>query len=81
MMLSRNQFAHLSTRQTGSTEGPKNVSSGINGFGRIGRLVFRAASANPDVVVKAINDPPATWNCLEPARWILTNAEMRGPVP
>ncbi len=30
---------------------------GINGFGRIGRLVFRAASANPDVTVKAINDP------------------------
>jgi len=30
---------------------------GINGFGRIGRLVFRAASANPDVAVKAVNDP------------------------
>jgi glyceraldehyde 3-phosphate dehydrogenase len=30
---------------------------GINGFGRIGRLVFRAASANPEVTVKAINDP------------------------
>jgi len=30
---------------------------GINGFGRIGRLVFRAASANPDVSVKAVNDP------------------------
>jgi len=30
---------------------------GINGFGRIGRLVFRAASANSDVDVKAINDP------------------------
>mmetsp|Transcript_134697 Transcript_134697/g.336096 ORF Transcript_134697/g.336096 Transcript_134697/m.336096 type:complete len:785 (-) Transcript_134697:57-2411(-) len=30
---------------------------GINGFGRIGRLVFRAAVANPDVVVTAINDP------------------------
>lgn len=30
---------------------------GINGFGRIGRLVFRAAVANPDVVVKAVNDP------------------------
>jgi len=30
---------------------------GINGFGRIGRLVFRAASANPDVTVKCINDP------------------------
>jgi len=30
---------------------------GINGFGRIGRLVFRAASANPDVTIKAVNDP------------------------
>merc|ERR1719291_1237947 len=30
---------------------------GINGFGRIGRLVFRAAMGNPDVQVKAVNDP------------------------
>jgi len=30
---------------------------GINGFGRIGRLVFRAAMANPEVEVKAVNDP------------------------
>jgi len=30
---------------------------GINGFGRIGRLVFRAAIANPDVDVRAVNDP------------------------
>jgi len=30
---------------------------GINGFGRIGRLVFRAAMANPNVTVKAVNDP------------------------
>merc|ERR1712113_1025985 len=30
---------------------------GINGFGRIGRLVFRAAVANPDITVKAVNDP------------------------
>jgi len=30
---------------------------GINGFGRIGRLVFRAASANPEISVKGINDP------------------------
>jgi len=30
---------------------------GINGFGRIGRLVFRAGMANPDVQVKAVNDP------------------------
>ena len=30
---------------------------GINGFGRIGRLVFRAALSNPGVQVVAINDP------------------------
>jgi len=30
---------------------------GINGFGRIGRLVFRAAMGNSDVAVKAVNDP------------------------
>jgi len=30
---------------------------GINGFGRIGRLVFRAAMANPKVEVVAVNDP------------------------
>jgi glyceraldehyde 3-phosphate dehydrogenase len=30
---------------------------GINGFGRIGRLVTRAAIANPQTVVKAINEP------------------------
>jgi len=30
---------------------------GINGFGRIGRLVFRAACQNPDVKVVAINEP------------------------
>ncbi len=29
---------------------------GINGFGRIGRMVFRASLANPDVEVVAIND-------------------------
>eukprot|EP01138_Halocafeteria_seosinensis_P014497 gb/GECG01014800.1/.p1 GENE.gb/GECG01014800.1/~~gb/GECG01014800.1/.p1 ORF type:complete len:344 (+),score=59.89 gb/GECG01014800.1/:1-1032(+) len=30
---------------------------GINGFGRIGRLVCRAAMKNPNVTVKAVNDP------------------------
>ena len=30
---------------------------GINGFGRIGRLVFRAASSNPDAEIAGINDP------------------------
>jgi glyceraldehyde 3-phosphate dehydrogenase len=30
---------------------------GINGFGRIGRLVFRAALENPNAEVVAVNDP------------------------
>jgi glyceraldehyde 3-phosphate dehydrogenase len=30
---------------------------GINGFGRIGRLVFRAAMGNPECEVVAVNDP------------------------
>ncbi len=33
------------------------VKVGINGFGRIGRLVFRASLARTDVQVVAINDP------------------------
>ncbi len=33
------------------------VKVGINGFGRIGRLVFRAAVENPQVEVTGINDP------------------------
>ena len=35
---------------------------GINGFGRIGRLVFRAALTHDDVEVLAVNDPFMT--CL-----------------
>ncbi|TPX47999.1 glyceraldehyde-3-phosphate dehydrogenase (phosphorylating) [Synchytrium endobioticum] len=33
------------------------ISIGINGFGRIGRLVFRASLEKPEVQVMAINDP------------------------
>jgi|SRR5690554_2519278 len=33
------------------------VKVGINGFGRIGRLVFRAAMDNPQVEIVGINDP------------------------
>ncbi len=33
------------------------IKIGINGFGRIGRLVFRASINNPNVVVTGINDP------------------------
>jgi len=38
------------------------IKAAINGFGRIGRLVFRAALANPQVEIVAINDltSPAT---------------------
>ncbi|MDD6203810.1 MAG: type I glyceraldehyde-3-phosphate dehydrogenase [Firmicutes bacterium] len=33
------------------------IKIGINGFGRIGRLVFRVAAADPSVQVVAVNDP------------------------
>ena len=34
----------------------KNIRIGINGFGRIGRLVFRAAINNPNINIVGIND-------------------------
>ena len=33
------------------------IKVGINGFGRIGRLVFRAGLSNPDIEFVGINDP------------------------
>ena len=33
------------------------IKIGINGFGRIGRLTFRAALTHDDVEVVALNDP------------------------
>ena len=33
------------------------IKVGINGFGRIGRLVFRAGLNNPNIEFTAINDP------------------------
>jgi glyceraldehyde 3-phosphate dehydrogenase len=38
------------------------VNIGINGFGRIGRLVCRAAMSNPNVNVVAINGATASPN-------------------
>ena len=32
------------------------IKIGINGFGRIGRMAFRAAMGRPDVEVVAVND-------------------------
>jgi glyceraldehyde 3-phosphate dehydrogenase len=33
------------------------IQIGVNGFGRIGRLVFRAAIVNPKTTIVAVNDP------------------------
>ena len=41
--------------ETGS--GKEKIKMGINGFGRIGRMVLRAAITHPDIEVVAINDP------------------------
>merc|ERR1712176_1069113 len=41
----------------GSTKSFKPVNIGINGFGRIGRLVMRAAQNDPMVNIVAVNDP------------------------
>lgn len=40
------------------------IKVGINGFGRIGRLVFRAAQERSDVQVVAVNDPFLDLNYL-----------------
>lgn len=54
------------------------VSLGINGFGRIGRLVMRAALENPDVTVVAINDPFLT---LEYAAYQFKHDSVHGTFP
>ena len=36
------------------------IKIGINGFGRIGRLVFRAGIDRPDIEFLGINDPGMT---------------------
>ncbi|KAL7466424.1 hypothetical protein ACHAXS_006735, partial [Conticribra weissflogii] len=33
------------------------INIGINGFGRIGRLVMRAAANKPNINIVAVNDP------------------------
>ncbi|MGN0785387.1 MAG: glyceraldehyde 3-phosphate dehydrogenase NAD-binding domain-containing protein, partial [Candidatus Aphodomorpha sp.] len=33
------------------------IKVGINGFGRIGRMVFRAGLSNPEIEFVALNDP------------------------
>lgn len=54
------------------------ISVGINGFGRIGRMVFRAVYANPDATVVAINDP---FMDLEYMRYLLIHDSVHGRFP
>lgn len=52
----KSDFLTIINSQAGTpVGGPVNVA--INGFGRIGRLVLRAAKSNPLINVVAINDP------------------------
>jgi len=51
------------------------IKVGINGFGRIGRLVFRAAMKNPNVQVVGINDP---FIDLEYMAYMLTYDSVHG---
>jgi len=53
------------------------VALGINGFGRIGRLVLRAALDHPDATVVAINDPFLT---LEYAAYLLQHDSVHGTI-
>ncbi|MDY7014424.1 MAG: type I glyceraldehyde-3-phosphate dehydrogenase [Cyanobacteriota bacterium] len=56
------------------------VKIGINGFGRIGRLVFRGAIANPDIEILGINDlvPPANLAYL--LKYDSTHGRFQGTV-
>jgi len=49
----------------GGTKSLKPVNIGINGFGRIGRLVMRAARNDPMVNIVAVNDPFIPTNYME----------------
>ncbi len=49
----------------GSLKSLKPVNIGINGFGRIGRLVMRAAHNDPMVNIVAVNDPFIPLNYME----------------
>jgi glyceraldehyde 3-phosphate dehydrogenase len=51
------------------------VKLGINGFGRIGRLVMRAALDNPDATVVACNDPFLT---VDYAAYLLKHDSVHG---
>jgi len=56
------------------------VKIGINGFGRIGRLVFRAAIANGNVEVVGINDLMSTQAMAHLLKYDTTQGKFNGKV-
>nr|AAF34328.1 triosephosphate isomerase/glyceraldehyde-3-phosphate dehydrogenase precursor [Trieres chinensis] len=58
------EFADIVNCQGGETS-LKPVNIGINGFGRIGRLVMRAAQNDPMVNIVSVNDPFIPVNYME----------------
>ena len=56
------------------------IKIGINGFGRIGRLVFRASLNNPDVEVVAINDLTDTKTIAHLLKYDSVHGQLNLPV-
>ena len=56
------------------------IKIGINGFGRIGRLVFRAASKNKNIQVVGINDLIDTNYMSYLLRYDTTHGRFNGSV-
>ena len=57
------------------------IKVGINGFGRIGRLVFRAGLANPNIEFTAINDPFMTPDyCAYMLRYDSVHGKFEGKI-
>ncbi len=53
---------------------------GINGFGRIGRLVFRAAADNPNIQIVGINDLVPADNLAYLLKYDTTHGRFHGTV-
>lgn len=57
------------------------IKVGINGFGRIGRLVFRAGLDNPNIEFVAINDPFMTADyCAYMLRYDSVHGQYKGDI-
>jgi glyceraldehyde 3-phosphate dehydrogenase (phosphorylating) len=56
------------------------IKIGINGFGRIGRLVFRASLNNPDIEVVAINDLTDTKTIAHLLKYDSVHGQLSQPV-